>query len=221
MKSKRWKSRKIHGEIMRSVDALAQLDTLGKPVVTTAEASALWRMDAPSTSKTLSRLAASKLVRNVRQGIWAIGSKDPDTYEVAPVLTRPYPNYVSMYSALFRHGLIDQIPRNIDLMSLGRPMKLQTSIGIFNVHHLHHESFGGFSGQSAIRSGLATPEKSLVDTVTVLGVRSGVVTLPEIDLPDDFDFQTMWAWVERVSSTRLRTIVARNLKRIIEERSRV
>jgi predicted transcriptional regulator of viral defense system len=201
---------------MRSIDALAALGTLGKPVITTAEASATWRMDLPSASKALSRLAASNLVQNVRQGIWAIGRDASDLFEVAPVLTRPYPNYVSMYSALFRHGMIDQIPSTIDLMSLGRPMKLETSVGFFTVHHLHEDSFDGFVGQSAIRSGLATAEKALVDTVTVLGVRGGVVTLPEIDLPVDFDLQTMWAWVEKVSSRRLRTIVTRNLKRMIE-----
>lgn len=202
--------------MMRTIDALAELSTLGKPVFTTAEATAVWRMEPPSASKTLSRLAASNLVQNVRQGIWAIGSHDPDSFEVAPVLTRPYPNYVSMYSALFKHGMIDQIPRTIDLMSLGRPMKRETSVGFFTVHHLQEASFEGFIGQSALRSGLATPEKALVDTVTVLGVRSGVVTLPEIDLPVDFDPQTMWAWVERISSRRLRTIVTRNLQRIVD-----
>lgn len=201
---------------MRSIDALAELGTLGKPVVTTSEASALWRMNLPGATKTLSRLAASNLVHKVRQGIWAIGSDAPNSFEVAPVLTRPYPNYVSMYSALFRHGMIDQIPRTIDLMSLGRPMKLETSVGFFTVHHLHEESFDGFIGQSAVSSGLATSEKALVDTVTVLGVRGGVVTLPEIELPVDFDLQTMWAWVERISSRRLRTIATRSLERMIE-----
>lgn len=206
---------------MRSIDALAELDTLEKPVVTTAEASAVWRTNSPGASKTLSRLAASNLVQKVRQGIWAIGSNGPDVFEVAPVLTRPYPSYISMYSAMFQHGLIDQIPRAIDLMSLGRPMNLKTSIGVFNVHHLHGGSFGGFTGQSSIRSGIATAEKSLVDTVTVLGVRSGLVTLPEIDFPEDFDVQAMWSWVERISSLRLRTIVAKNLTRIVEQSARV
>jgi predicted transcriptional regulator of viral defense system len=201
---------------MRTIDALAKLGTIGKPVITTTEASAAWRRDLPSTSKTLSRLAASKLVQNVRRGIWAIGAESPDPFEVAPVLTRPYPNYVSMYSALFKHGMIDQIPRTIDLMSLGRPMKLATSVGFFTIHQLHEESFGGFIGQSEFRSGLATAEKALVDTVTVLGVRGGVVTLPEIELPVGFDLETMWAWVERISSLRLKTIATRNLKRLIE-----
>jgi predicted transcriptional regulator of viral defense system len=201
---------------MRSTDALAKLWTLRKPVITTAEASTAWRMDLPGTSKTLSRLAASNLVQNVHRGIWAIGTDTPDIFEVAPVLTRPYPNYISMYSALFKHGMIDQIPRAVDLMSLGRPMKFETAVGLFTVHHLHEESFGGFLGQSGIRSGLATPEKALVDTVTVLGVRGAVVTLPEIELPVDFDLQTMWAWVERISSLRLKTIATRNINRLIQ-----
>lgn len=202
---------------MRSTDALAELGNLKKPVFTTAEASAVWRVDPPSASKTLSRLAAANLIQNVLRGIWAIGTDTPDPYEVAPVLVRPYPNYVSMYSAMFKHGMIDQIPRTIDLMSLGRPMRRATSVGLFTIHHLNEESFGGFVGQSNIRSGLATAEKALVDTVTVLGVRSGTVTLPEIDPPNDFDFPTMWAWVDKIPSPRLKTIVTNNLKRITEQ----
>jgi predicted transcriptional regulator of viral defense system len=200
---------------VRSIDALAELGTIGKPVITTAEASAVLRMDPPSASKTLSRLGASGLVHHVLQGIWALGSDAPDPLEVAPVLTRPYPNYVSMYSALFSHGMIDQIPRTIDLMSLGRPMKIETSVGPFTVHHLHEESFGGFLDQSALRSGLATPEKALVDTITILSVRSGEVTLPEIGLPVHFNPEAVWAWVERISSRRLRTLATRNLERLV------
>lgn len=206
---------------MRSIEALFELGTLGKPIITTAEASAVLGMAPPTTSKTLSRLAAAQMIQNVCQGIWAIGSGTPDTYEVAPVLTRPYPNYVSMYSALYRHAMIDQIPRAVDLMSLGRPMRIPTSIGSFSVHHLHDDSFGGFEGQTAIRSGLATCEKALVDTVMVLGVRSGSVTLPEIDLPIHFDHQAMWIWVEKIASPRLRTITSRNLGRILEQALRV
>lgn len=206
---------------MRSIDALSALGTLRKPVITTSEASAVWSMAAPSASKALTRLAEAHVIQRVGQGMWAMGSDAPDVYEVAPVLTRPYPNYISMYSALFRHAMIDQIPRGVDLMSLGRPMKVVTSAGLFTVHHIHENSFVGFLGQTAIRSGLATAEKALVDTVMVLSVRSGSVTLPEIDLPEDFDVATMWGWVEKISSMRLRTITTRNLVRLIEQRSRV
>jgi len=206
---------------VRSIDALSALSTLHKPVITTAEASAVWGMAPPSASKALSRLAKAHVIQRVGQGVWGMGSGTPDVYEVAPVLTRPYPNYVSMYSALFRHAMIDQIPRSVDLMSLGRPMKVVTSVGLFTVHHIHEDSFGGFSGQTLNRTGLATAEKALVDTVMVLGVRSGSVTLPEIDLPEDFDVAAMWGWVGKISSTRLRTITTRNLVRLLDQLSRV
>ena len=206
---------------MRSIDALSALGTLHKPVITTAEASAVWGMAPPTASKALSRLATAHVIQRVGQGVWGIGSDAPDVYEVAPVITRPYPNYISMYSALFRHAMIDQIPRSVDLMSLGRPMKVVTSVGLFTVHHIHENSFGGYSGQTEIRSGIATAEKALVDTVMVLGVRSGLVTLPEIDLPEDFDIAAMWRWVETISSRRLRTIATRNLVRLIEQPSRI
>lgn len=206
---------------MRSIDALSALGTLDKSVITTAEASAVWGMAPPSASKALSRLATADVIQRVVHGVWGMGSGAPDVYEVAPVLTRPYPNYVSMYSALFRHAMIDQIPRSVEIMSLGRPMKVATSVGHFTVHHIHEDSFGGFSGKTGRRSGLATAEKALVDTFMVLGVRSGSVTLPEIDLPEDFDIAAMWRWVERISSRRLRTITTRNLVRVLDQPSRV
>jgi predicted transcriptional regulator of viral defense system len=199
---------------VRSTDALSKLNNLKKPIFTSAEATSVWQVSPSSASETLSRLAKSQVIRNVRQGIWSIGSKTPDPFEVAPVLVRPYPNYVSMYTALFRHGMIDQIPRAIDVMSLGRPKRLSTSIGTFAIHHINIESFGGFEGQGENRSGLATLEKALVDTLCVLSVRSATVTLPEIDFPADFNFQSMWKWVDMVRSPRLKTIVTRNLIRI-------
>ena len=206
---------------MRSIDALSALRTLDKPVVTTAEACALWGMAPPSASKTLSRLAEAHVIQRVGLGVWGMGDEPLDILEVAPVITRPYPTYVSMYSALFRHAMIDQIPRSIDLMSLGRSMKVSTSLGLFTVHHIHGRSFGGFSGQSAIRSGVATPEKALVDTVMVLSVRGGSVTLPELDLPNDFDFALVERWVEQISSPRLRTMTRTSLGYLLHDTNRL
>jgi hypothetical protein len=51
----------------------------------------------------------------------------------------------------------------------------------------------------------------------VLGVRSGKVTLPEIDFTANFNFDAMWSWVDMISSLRLRTIVTRNLMRITDQ----
>ena len=201
---------------MKSTESLAALERFGKRVIRTSEASALWQVSLPSASKTLSRLSSAGLVREVRSGIWAVGAAAPDVLEVVPVLTRPYPSYVSMYSALFRHGMIEQIPRALHVVSLGRPKRVVTTLGTVVIHHLQPEMFGGYQGETSFRSGIATPEKALVDTVTVLSSRGGKVTLPEVELPVSFSTGEVQRWTERLPSRRVRTIVNRNLDRIIK-----
>lgn len=201
---------------MKTIDAFAELGALGKAIFTTADASARWRVSPASSSKTLARLAEANVIQRVRQGVWSMGADSPDVYEVAPVLVRPLPTYVSTYSALFQHGMIGQIPRATYSMSLGRPLRIETSVGVFIYHHINEASFGGFVGQSATRSGLATREKALVDTALVLGVRSATITIPEIDLPAEFNVEEMWRWVRTIPSARMRTIVTRALVRILE-----
>jgi predicted transcriptional regulator of viral defense system len=201
---------------MKSTEALAALERFGKKVITTSEAAALWQVSLSSASKTLSRIGTAELVREVRSGIWSVGAVMPDILEVVPVLTRPYPSYASMYSALFKHGMIEQIPRAMHVVSLGRPKRVVTTLGTVMIHHLQPEVFGGYEGESVFRSGTATPEKALVDTVTVLSSRGGKVTLPEIELPDSFSVTEVRRWTNRLPSGRVRTIVNQNLERIID-----
>ena len=57
---------------------------------------------------------------------------------------------------------------------------------------------------------------SLFDTVYVHTVhRLAHVSLPEVTLTEDFDPISMWAWVDRIASARLRTIVTGRLTQIL------
>jgi predicted transcriptional regulator of viral defense system len=168
----------------------------------------------------LGRLAKSGLVRRLRAGIWKIGPAPVSADVVLPVLTRPYPSYISLWSALFDHGMLDQIPRSVYATSLDRPQTIKTSIGEYRIHHVHPDLFGGFEGQTAVRAGRATPEKALFDTVYVLSTRSGTVTLPELELPSNFDDAELRHWLGLVPSSRIRSMTERNLTRILRTSQR-
>ena len=77
------------------------------------------------------------------------------------MLTRPYPSYISLWSTLFDHGMLDQVPRSVYAASLARPQAVQTSVGEYRAHHVRPDLFGGFEGQTAVRAGRATPERAL------------------------------------------------------------
>lgn len=200
---------------MSTIDRYQRLESLARPVLTTGEAAVAWEISLPTAAKVLARLAASGLVVKIRQGIWQIGSGRIDPTLVLPVLTNPFPSYVSGWSALSHHGMIEQIPRGIFAASLDRPKRLETRIGQFQIHHLHPNLFGGFEGATGRRAGIARSEKALFDTVYLYSVRLGKVTLPELELPQDFDSRELERWVEAIPSIRLRTMTAKSLDRLV------
>jgi len=138
-----------------------------------------------NASRILRSLEEAGLIRRIRRGLWAL-DPDVDAFVVAPYLTAPFPAYVSFWSALARHDMIEQIPRSIFVASLDRTRSAITPVGTFSIHHIAPGLFTGLDGTPD--SGyFATPEKALFDTVYVRAPRGGRVYFPELSLPADFD----------------------------------
>jgi predicted transcriptional regulator of viral defense system len=158
------------------------------------------------------------LVRRLRQGLWAL-HPDVDPFAVAPYLTAPFPAYVSFWSALARHDMIEQIPRQISVTSLDRTRHLTTTIGTYSVHHLPPELFDGYHG-SEETGYLATAEKALFDTVYIRAARGARIYFPELSLPENFDETQLEGWTQRIATPRVRTLVSRGLTEVLRQASR-
>ncbi|MBS1677020.1 MAG: hypothetical protein JST08_06510 [Actinobacteria bacterium] len=199
---------------MRQGEAYAQLRDLDGPVVGTREAAALWRSEEGTARRRLQSLVEAGLVTPIRRGLWSVET-DPDPFAVAPYLTAPFPAYISVFSALAAHGMIEQIPGRVSVVSLDRARRIQTEIGAFDVHHIAPELFGGFAPWQ--RGGtIASPEKALFDLVYLRAAAGGRAYLPELTLPDAFGHDALNAWVDRIGSPRLRTLVSRRLKELLD-----
>lgn len=184
-------------------------------MLTTSEAAVLWGSSSAVAARLLSRFASLGLIVKISHGLWQIGDEDPDAAEVLPALTNPYPSYLSGWTALSHHGMIDQIPRSIFACSLDRPKRIDTALGPFEIHHIHPQLFGGFDGSTGDRSGMARPEKALFDVVYLFSVRHGNVTLPELELPGGFDEHELQRWISAIPSVRLKTLTSRSLARLV------
>jgi hypothetical protein len=141
------------------------------------------------------RLAEAGLVRRVRRGRWALRI-DLDPFVLPAYLTAPYPAYVSLWSALARHGMIEQLPRALYAISPDRTRDISTGFGPVSIHHVSAPLFGGFTTTG---SGIhvATPEKALFDALYVAGPAGGGGYLPELQLPAGFDEESALGWLER------------------------
>lgn len=200
---------------MRTSDAYGELLRLGRPVVETREAAARLRTSVSNAGHRLRSAQEAGLVLHLHHGLWALDlDVDPDV--VAPYLTSPFPAYVSFWSALARHDMIEQIPGKTFVASLARTRSVTTPIADYSIHHLAPELFAGFDGSPA-HGYLATPEKALFDSVYVRVPRGARMFFPELSLPDGFDRGSFEQWLDRIRSPRMRTLVSRGLEEVLEQ----
>lgn len=198
---------------MSAARAYAELRTLPSPLVTTRDAAARLRLSLSAASRLLRHLAGLGLVTRIRRGLWALTEVSP--YAVVPYLTAPYPAYVSLWTALYEHGMIAQVPRVIYAASLDRSKRVATALGIYRIHYLAPRLFGGFDHTP--RGPIARAPKALFDTVYIVGTYAGhKMGLPEIELPRGFDRSEVDVWVNRIASPRRRIFVARRLDAILK-----
>lgn len=203
---------------MKPTDAFGDLLRLRRSIIETREAAVRLGLSISRASQLMRSLEGSGLVRRLCRGLWAL-HPDVDPFSVPPHLTAPYPAYVSFWSALARHGMIEQVPRQIFAASLDRTRRVTTSVGTYSIHHLAPELFDGYEGSEEIGY-LATPEKALFDTIYLRAPRGGQILLPELELPEGFQDGRLEGWTSRVARPRLRTLVSRGLARALAGASR-
>ena len=191
------------------------------PVFTTRQVAEAAEVDLSNASRDLRRLEGQGMITKVRRGLWAVPTHpDFSPYAVVPHLFRDEGmGYVSLLSALNLHGMIDQLPRTVQVVTTRQRADLDTAVGTFEFHQVDPDLFGGFGPYR--RTGnfdIATPEKALFD-ILYLSVRKGrrFRHLPEIELPEGFSPETVEGWIERVSFGRLRRAVEARWKGLGEE----
>jgi predicted transcriptional regulator of viral defense system len=199
---------------VNSAEAYAALRELDIPVVRTADAAAALRQSGAAAAKTLSRLARAGLITAIRHGAWWVDG-DVDPYRLPDYLTAPMDSYLSLQTALHIRGLIEQIPEVIYVASLARAQRISTNAGVFSVHHLAPEVFGGYEVTDAgVR--LATAEKALFDFAYLSAGRSRLFTaLPELELPPRFRRSELKRWIAKIPSARSRTITRNKLEQLL------
>lgn len=201
---------------MTPSDAYGRLLDLGVATVETADVAAALRRSTSAATKLLRRLAAARLIVRLRSGLWLLARAAPSPYSLVEALTAPMPSYVSLQTALYLHGMIEQVPAVIYVASLARTQKITTSIGVFSVHHIAPGLFDGFEAR-ADGAKLATPEKALFDVAYLSGGRSRLFAhLPELELPARFRRGQLREWTLRITAPRKRSMVEARLETMLQ-----
>lgn len=130
----------------------------------------------------LNRADALELAVPLKRGVWASLLADrPHPYEPVPYLRSPWPAYVSLYSALSAHGVLEETPKTVFAVTAGPSLKLSTPLADYSFHHLPERFMWGFETRRTERAvyPLALPEKALLDTLYLAGVPRSPIGYPK------------------------------------------
>lgn len=198
---------------MNQIEALRRLRELGTPVVETRDASALLDVSAANANMILRRLADQKLVTHLARGKWLVDSGLP-RFALPELIAAPWPAYVSLQSALFHRGLIEQVPAVVYAVTLGKPRRVDTPLAVISFHRLPAELFQGFD-VDADGSKIASAEKALFDVLYLSPARSRLFArLPELEIPRQFRWQRLRDYAALVKSGTRRTHIERRIQEI-------
>jgi predicted transcriptional regulator of viral defense system len=204
---------------MNLIEALQEIQKLGVPCFETRDISALLRVSPANASVMLSRLARRGFLRRLARGLWSTDAPQVRA-RLAEEVAAPTPAYVSLQSALFRHGIVEQVPEMLYAITLGRARRVDTPSGSVSLHRMPPALFGGFiTADDGAK--MATAEKALFDLLYLSPTRSRLFTsLPEIELPRSFDWKEAAGWAKKIAGKSRRTFVEQRLASLKSEHAR-
>jgi len=204
---------------MNQIEALRRLQNLGTAVFETRDAIALLAVSPTNATVILRRLAREGQLTHLSRGRWLIADKI-SRFALPELISAPYPSYVSMQSALFSHGLIEQIPAVVYAATLSRSRRVTTPLSVISFHHFPPALFVGFEVDDD-GAKLATPEKALFDVLYLGPARSRLFArLPELEFPREFRWQQVRDFAQLVKSSNRKTFIQRRLDEIHRDSKR-
>jgi predicted transcriptional regulator of viral defense system len=192
---------------MNQIEALQRLHESSMTVLETRDAAALLRVSASNATTILRRLAREQMIMHLSYGRWLV-ARNTDRFWLPELISAPAPAYVSLQSALYLHGLIEQIPATIYAVRLGRARRLDTPVGSISFHHVPTPLFTGFELSDRSDAKVTTPEKALFDLFYLGPARSRLFAdLPEVTVPKGFRWSTVVGYLRDVPSARRRAYI--------------
>jgi predicted transcriptional regulator of viral defense system len=196
---------------MNQVEAFRRLKSLGDRGFETRDAAAVLQVKPGNAHMILSRLARGGLLTHVSRGRWLL-SETGGGFILAELIAAPFPAYISLQSALFHHGMIDQVPAVIYAITLGRPRRVDTGRGVVSFHRMPPELFAGFE-VAADGAKIASAEKALFDTLYLAPGRSRLFAkLPELEISRGFRWQQLRRYANAVKSSSRRSFLATKIE---------
>lgn len=198
---------------MNLLSAYQKLKVLD-PTFLTRDAANLLGISTNNATAILSRLAKQNSIVHLARGKWAY-SYTVDPLLLPNILVHPMMAYVSLYSALYYHGMIDQVPHMVFAISNGKTKTFKTPLGKISIHSINPFLLTGYEVHGKNLLLMATPEKALFDTLYLMPAKSDLFKrLTEIDLPKNFRFSLLNQWLKFVKNKSRCSLIKEGVKKL-------
>jgi predicted transcriptional regulator of viral defense system len=196
---------------MTTLEVLERIQSLKMPFIQTRDLAGVLKISVSSTGKYLDALSKKSFLIKLTRGKWILNDKNIDPLAIAEFITSPLESYISLQTALFYHGMIEQVPSRIYAVTIARTKLLTTRLGTFSLHHCNPDFFLGYEYLKPMLK-VATPEKALVDFFYFAPTKSRQFTkLPELDLPAGFSWKKVDLFCKKIPSPRTQSLVRQKL----------
>ena len=122
----------------------------------------------------LKRLADKKVIQRIVRSFYVNPFNPPTLEEISAAIYKP--SYISLESALYRHGVLSQFPYTLTCVATRLPRKFDTPYGTVEYRQVQKKYFFGFIEEDSYL--LAEPEKAVVDFLYLnrKGATEGIIS---------------------------------------------
>ncbi|MBM3209271.1 hypothetical protein FJZ40_03195 [Candidatus Shapirobacteria bacterium] len=120
------------------------------------------------------RLVKRGVLQKINRGKYAVYGKNISPEKIACQIY--YPSYLSLRTTLSRNGVINQIPRQIQLVTSRKSHRTYISGNEIVYRQIRPDLYWGYFQQSAY------PEKALLDLLYYVSLGKDTISLNELDL---------------------------------------
>jgi predicted transcriptional regulator of viral defense system len=166
---------------MKILDIVKTMNAMDKRIFTIADLGKIIGSTNKNTLyKTAENLVQKDILARVSKGVYINLAKPPEIFEIANQLY--IPSYVSLESALYRYGIIAQIPYTITSVTTKKPKKKGFENTELEYVHIAPKYFFGYIRDKGVL--IATREKALLDLLYLVAKKSRRFNLANINFKE-------------------------------------
>jgi len=160
---------------MKTLEIVKAINAIDKRIFTIADLSKIIGSTNENTLyKTAAALVQKAILARVTNGVYCNPAKPPEMFEIANQLY--IPSYVSLESALYRYGVIDQIPYTMTSVTTKKPKKKVVENTELEYVHITAKYFFGYLRDKGVL--IAAREKALLEKrFGLVGMQERLVNL--------------------------------------------